>query len=222
MLVPQDTPTSVLPQHVVLTSFGSAKLAELLASLLQARKKFDPSAADHGRTGVYHALLAVDNYISEVFPQRPEVNHTLRELLYSLKSLDKGTVGPLVEPAKIDHRPPLPIQRDLLRTDAAVLMELKRLEGIERKRAADTVAGHLNKLGYRDGGTKLTGNRVAVWRGQMRKMVRTSEPAAKRYGDVLRALKLRYPDDPKAAFEYYLGCVAGMHMPTIPKKLPLK
>jgi hypothetical protein len=222
MQVPQESSASALPPHVLLTSVGVANLAQLLASLIQARKKFDPSARDHGRAGVYHALLAVDHYISELFPQRPEVNHTLRELLYSLRGLDKGTVGPLVTPVKIKHRPPNPISQSLLRADAAVLMQLKRWEKVGRAEAADSVARALNRLGYRDSGQRITGKQVALWRGQMRKAAEEPDPAAKRYQDVLRSLKAAFPKDPRSAFKYYLERVKEMLPPTISKKVALK
>jgi hypothetical protein len=137
--------------------------------------------------------------------------------LYGLRSLDNGTGVPLFEPVKICHRPPNPITQDQLRADAAVLMELKRLDRVERKLAADTVARRLSQLGYKDGGKAITGKHVAVWRGQMRN-IGTDDPAAKRYSHALQLLKARYPNDPKSAFEYYLLCVTGMHMPTIPRK----
>jgi len=212
---PVATPPSV---RLAILDPRSAELATLLASLTRAQKHFDPLATDHGRSSVYEALLAVIDYVSGIIPQRPEVVLPLRELLYSLRSLDDGTVAPLLEPVKVDNRPPNPISQDLLRADAAVLMELKRQHKVGRAEAADTVARALNRLGYRDGGQKITGKQVALWRGQMRKVVKVPDPAAKRYRYVLGMLNADFPNDPKSAFEFYLGCVEKMHPSTISQK----
>jgi hypothetical protein len=193
-------------------------LAELLACLVQARKRFDPSGPDHGRAGVYQALLGIMEYFAVVIPSRPDLAVPLRELLYALRGLDNGTIVPLVQAVELDHRPPNPISQDLLRADAAVLMELKRQAGEGRKAAAETVARRLNRLGFRDGGQRIIGKRVAAWRDQMRRAVQEPDFDAKRYFWILGKLKDRFPKDPQAAFEFFLDCMTDLDTRTIPNK----
>lgn len=215
----ESSVASSLPPSLT-ASVGSAKLGELLASLMVVRKNFDAFAPDHGRASICHALLAISDYISAIMPQRPDLVHPLRELLYGLKDLDRGTVVPLLEPAEINHRPPNSYSDELLRADAAVLMELKYQAGAERKVAADMVARRLNRLGYRDGGSPITGKRVAAWRDKLSKMAWTKDIAVQRYSFALKALAAKYPNDPASAYKFYLDCFADLDMAKIRKKVP--
>jgi hypothetical protein len=187
-----------------------------------ARKSFDPSAPNHGRDAVRYTLLAISEYISAVVPQRPDLVHPLRELLLGLKDLDRGAVVPLLQPSRIDHRPRNSYSVGSLRADAAVLMELMQQGGVSRKIAANTVARRLNRLGYRDGGSKVTGKRVTAWRDEVKIMASTADVAARQFSFALKCLKDKYAKDPMAAFEFYIDCMIDIDMPKILEKGPLK
>ena len=199
-------------------------LAELLASLMHARKAFDPSGPDHGRGGIYQALLGIIDFLTEIIPQRPDLVVPLRELLYGLRSLEDGTVVPLLQPIELAHRPPNAISMDLFRADAAALMELKVAELRAQKapkyrnEAAASVARRLNRLGFRDNGDRILGKQVADWRDRMRKGAQKSNFETKRYLSVLAKLKAKFSEDSKTAFEFFLGCMTEMHAVTIPRK----
>lgn len=215
----QENPaTAAIDRLELLKSPVEKRLAELLASLVRARKQFDPSAADHGRTAIYQALLGVIGYVSDVIPARPDLVQPLHDLLYGLKDLDRGTVVPLLRPADIENRPPNSISQKLLRADAAVLMELMQMDKVERKQAADTVARRLERLGFRDGGKSISGKRVAYWRDKMKKPDGPSDVAVSRYVFALEALKAIYPNDPMSAFRFYIDCMADLDTPAIRKK----
>lgn len=199
-------------------------LAELLATLMHARKRFDPSGPDHGRAGIYQALLGVIDCVRAIIPGRPDLAVPLQELLYGLRSLDDGTTVPLLQAVELDHRPPDAIPQGLFRADAAALMELKVMElRMQKKKkflgeAVNAVAGRLNQLGFRDSGNRILGKQVADWREHMRKGAQKPDFRSKRYFSLLAELKGKFPEDPKAAFEFLLGCMTEMHAVTIPRK----
>ena len=199
-------------------------LSELLASLMHARRNFDPSESDYGRAGIYQALLGIIDYITAVIPHRPDLLIPLRELLYGLRSLDDGTTVPLLQAVELDHRPPNGISQDLLRADAAVLMELKVMELRLQKKpkfrdeAANMVAHLLNRLGLRDGGDRIIGKQVAAWRDQMKKGVQKPDFAVKRYFWTLGELRADFRTILRRRSSISSVASSEMHAPTIPKK----
>lgn len=207
-----------------ITTRGQQHLAELLASLVRAAKSYDPSCPNHGRNGIYMALLGVIKYVEAVIPQRPDLVLPLRDLLYGLRSLDDGTTVPLLQAAELGHRPPNAISVGVFRADAAALMDLKVAEmKVQKKKrfrdeAARAVAQELNRLGFRDDGNRILGKQVADWRERVMKAAQKPNYEATHYLTALRMLKAKFPDDPRAAFSFWLGCMTEMYPVTIPKK----
>lgn len=193
-------------------------LGRLLSALMVERKNYDPSVPDHGRAAICYDLLAIIEYVSTVIPQRPDVVQPLRELLYGLKDLERGAVVPLLKPAKIEHRPPTPYSEELLRADAAVLMDLKQQADVDRKSAANMVARRLNQDGYRDRGKAIAGKCVIAWRNKVKEDAGTSNVAAQRFSLALKLLEESYPNDPDRAYAFYIDCMGDQNLPEILKK----
>jgi len=216
-------PDEVLPalEPDQLVTVGQIRLANLLTALVVARKQLDPSAHDHGRSAVCHALRATVDYISEVAYERPDLVAPLRELLYGLKNLDDGIVVSLLKAKTFGNRPPDPASIKAFRADAAVLMQLKFEEGNTLDVAGRIVARHLDRLGYLDRKQAITGKRVVAWRETVRGLAGTNDISAGRYQFALAMLKGRFPDDPKAAFDCFLDMMPDLDLAQIPKKQAL-
>jgi hypothetical protein len=195
---------------------------QLLVCLMSAQKGYEPSAADHGRSAIYQMLLGLIEHVSQILPERPDLVHPLHDLLYGLKSLDAGSVAPMLMPAPIKGRRPSPIPQELFRAAAAALMQLKQWQRVERPVAAREVARELNKLGYRDEGNELNGKGVTLWRNKMKKPVDATCPAAGRYRTILAQLKINFPNDHKSAYRFLLGLMPELATPSIPRKSSLK
>lgn len=194
-------------------------VGRLLGSLMIGRKKYKPSAPDGGREAIYDDLRAIIEFVSTVIPQRPDVVQPLRELLYGLKDLERGTVVPLLKPAKLRGRPLNSYSEELLRADAAVLMDLKQQAGVDRGVAANMVARDFNKHGYRDGGKKITGKCVIAWRNKVKENAGTSNLAvARRFSFALTLLEKSYPNEPKEAYAFYADRMRDMDPAEILKK----
>jgi hypothetical protein len=196
----------------LVASHAQIHLLELLGSLAVARKNFDQPGAAHGRTAVYQALFAVIKYVEDTIPERPDFVRPLRELLYALRDLDRGTVAALLEPQPIKHRPHMPYSEELLRADAAVLMHFKIKAGSERKVAAGFVARRLNERGYRHGNNRISGDQVIAWRNSV-KASRSKKVGSLRYRDALRRLELAFPNEPGGALAFYLSIISNLNRP---------
>lgn len=220
LLLPNE---SIHKSHAILASLvptaESDRLIQLLVGLINARKEYDPAAADHGRTSIYQMLLGLIEYISQIVPTRPDLVHPLRDLLYGLKGLDAGSVAPMLTPVEVSGRRVHPIPQELFRADAAALMQLKQWQGVERPLAAAQVALNLNEFGYRDDdGDRLDGKSVVVWRNKMKRPDDPACLAAARYNSILAELKARFSEDHQSAYRFYLNVMPDLDMPSIPSK----
>src|SRR3979409_1698211 len=102
-----------------------------LSILLQiSRMQFGPDGTDHGRSGVRNALIGIIHFISTVFVDGDDLVSPLNQLLYGLSDLDKGTVIPLLDRAKIDGRPRHSLLTQRMMAVAAVTMELHQKAGL--------------------------------------------------------------------------------------------
>lgn len=217
--MPDEVLPAVEPDQLV--TVGQGRLANLLTALVVARKQLDPSAHDHGRSAVCHALRATVDYISGVADKRPDLVVPLRVLLYGLKNLDDGIVVSLLKAKTFGNRPPDPTSTRLFRADAAVLMQLKFEEGSKLDVAGGIVARHLNRLGYQDRKKAITGRRVVVWRETVMGLAGTEDIGAGRYQFALKMLMGLFPDDPKAAFDCFLDMMPDLDLAQLPKKQSL-
>lgn len=212
--------------HSILASLvptaESDRVIQLLVCLISARKEYDPTAADHGRSSIYQMLFGLIEHVSQIVPARPDLVHPLRDLLYSLKGLDAGSVAPMLMPVEVSGRRVSPIPQELFRADAAALMQLKQWQGVERPLAAVQVALNLNELGYReDDGNRLDGKSVVVWRNKMKRPDNPACLAAARYNSILAELKAQFSEDHQAAYRFYLNAMPDLDMPSIPSKSPV-
>lgn len=191
---------------------------QLLVCLMSAQKEYDPSGADHGRSAIYKMLLVVIEHVSQIVPQRTDLVNPLLDLLYGLKSLDVGSVVPMLTPVKLNNRSPNPIPRELFRADAAALMEFKQRQGAGNDIAAGHVARDLNRLGCRDDGSKVYKKGVVVWRNKVMSPADAACPYASRYDFILAELTGKFPKDPEKAYRYLLDIVRDRYAPPAPGK----
>jgi hypothetical protein len=208
-----------MPEHLpAFQTAGQMRLAKLLKALFKARKQFDPTAHDRGRSSVCHALRALIDYVSETADTRPDIVTPLRELLWGLKNLDDGTVVGLLEANELRNRAPDSTAVKVFRASAAVLMQLKHEQGNNLAAAATSVAYQLNRQGYRDRGQRITAKRIKAWRETVMGMADQEEVGVGRYRFALKLLRGRFPSDPKAAFDCYLDMMPDIDRPEIPEK----
>jgi hypothetical protein len=197
-----------------------AALVKLSVMLQVSKYQFRPDAADHGRSGVRNALIAVIDLITEVFPDRADLVSPLNEVLYALEDLDAGRVVPLLQRAKITNRPPTALATRLFRSMAAVLMDLNQQAGLPRRGAAEKAARDLNRLGHRDEAKqRITATQLETWRDHVKAPPSAKDPGAQRYSLVLRYLQRLFPDKPQEAAKFLLDALPDLQAPKIPGKL---
>ena len=106
--------------------FNPAELAQamhLLGQALGAAPNYDPSKKpDHGRPSVVAALVGVNQLIAALFPNEPALPIPLIDLACALKDLDREIVAPLLQAAKVGHRPPNTLSDELFRALPAAAM----------------------------------------------------------------------------------------------------
>jgi len=195
----------------------TAELVKLHHKLQFATNKYRGSGGDGRRPAVRIALNALSDFLGNVYALDQDLRLPINELLYAIDDLDRGKVLELVEPAKVDHRPPNPLSNGLFRATAAALMEVYKLDKMPRKQAAAHAARKLNKLGYRsENGQRITAKEVENWRDLMKERQGKNDIAADRYATILSELKSKYPKEPKKAAQFLLGVLPDMIPPTIP------
>jgi hypothetical protein len=125
---------------------------------------------DRGRPGVIIALGALQNFLVEIYGRYdPKPLIALRQLIYALHDLDRGTTAPLLTPEKLDHRAPDPCANEAFRAFAAAAMELLMKGKVGRLEAARRVAKALRHHGYCNvDHTQITAKNVERWRDSFR------------------------------------------------------
>lgn len=187
-----------------------------LGHALGAASNYDPSKPDHGRASVVAALVGVNQLIAALFPNKPALPVPLIDLACALKDLDRGIVAPLLEAAKVGHRPPNALSDELFRALPAAAMTLLMEAGTSRKDAGREVASRLVRMGYRDqSGNRISGSQIAKWREKMMTERAAEHLAVARYQLALEQVKEK---DPAEAAKFILANIPALYPPQIPKK----
>jgi hypothetical protein len=189
---------------------------QFLAYTLREASNYDPSQPDHGRASAIAALVGVNQLIAVLFPNRPTLPVPLVDLACALKDLDRGTVAPLLQPRKLAHRAPNPLNDDLFRAIPAAAMTVLMNGGRKLGEAAGEVARGLGGMGYRDSsGNRISGSHIAKWRERMRTELASENLAVARYQLALERVK----GAPAAeAAKFLLSNMQALYPAKIPKK----
>jgi len=193
-----------------------AAAMHFLGQTLGTASHYDPSRPDHGRATVVAALVGVNQLIAALFPNKPALPVPLIDLACALKDLDRGIVGPLLQPTEISHRPPKALLDDLFTALPAAAMTLLMTAGTKREDAGREIARHLERMGYRHAsGDRISGSQIAKWRERMMTERAAENLAAARYQLALEQVK---GQDPAAAANFILANIPALYPPQIPKK----
>lgn len=178
---------------------------------------YDPSAPDGGRASVRNLLVAVIQFLSEIFPDDAYRLMPLNHLLYGLADLDNGQTVPLLKPVKVKNRPKGPLNDALLRAMAAAAMTRLMDPGLmSRQAAADEIARKLTRMGYKHSSSKLVrGSHVADWREKMETDLPSENKAVGRYRLTLGLVK-EMPG--KGAADFILQTFPTLWPSNFPKK----
>jgi hypothetical protein len=201
---------------------GAINQSELAAAMhflgqtLGAASHYDPSRPDHGRASVVAALVGVNQLIAALFPNKPALPVPLIDLACALKDLDRGIVGPLLQPTEISHRPPKALLDDLFTALPAAAMTLLMTAGTKREDAGREIARHLERMGYRHAsGDRISASQIAKWRERMMTERAAENLAVARYQLALEQVK---GQDAAAAANFILANIPALYPPQIPKK----
>ncbi len=135
----------------------------------EASREYEQGNVTARRKGVLIALGAVLNHIHEELHVDRAVTRPLRDLWDAAWDADRGARNDLLQPKKLDHRPPLS-SRDLeLMRAVAIAIDLRMMTGHNKKDAARYVAKEVIKLGVDLGGKpdRPDWKIVAGWRDRL-------------------------------------------------------
>jgi hypothetical protein len=159
-------------------------------TLPDGRRQFFKRSGDGGRATAIMQLDAVIDFFEALLGDGT-LTLPLQVLLWTLKDLDAGSVGPMANPKQMSNRPPDISSRKATRQYAAVTMQLlmdigsdKRPAGEAVKRpAAEAVAKILRQAGITikrsRGDDKIIGwKTVAKWRDQVQDEIKQEPDSA--------------------------------------------
>jgi hypothetical protein len=189
-----------------------------LSSALGAGASFDPTEPDHGRASVRAALVGVIRLIAALFPDKPALPISLNHLLYALHDLDRGKVAPLLKPCTASKNPGLSLADELFRAIPAAAMTCLILQGVKRSEAANEVAKHLGRMGYRSpSGGRFDASQIEKWREKMMTELAAENRAVAQYKLALETVKSM---EGRAAFNFLLGSMPSLYPVNFPKIPP--
>jgi hypothetical protein len=193
---------------------------QLLGEALgKASSSFTLTPPDQARAAVRAALVATIQLISALYPDEPSFPGPLNQLLYDLKDLDHGRVGPLLEPTKVPNRPPSATSEELFRAIVAAAMTLLMDGGkVSRNEAARDIARRLSKMGCKhSSGKPVTGPQIAKWREKMTTEWAAENLAVARYQ---LALQMVSGEPPVEVVALILDSLTDLSPANFPKKPP--
>jgi len=190
---------------------------QFLIETLNNSAAYNPSVPDGGRASVRNLLVAVIQFLSELFPNDAYRLMPLNHLLYGLADLDNGRTVPLLKPVKVKNRPKGPLNDALFRAMAAAAMTRLMDPGImSRQTAAEEIARMLTRMGYKHPSGKLIrGSQLADWREKMETDLPRENIAVARYRLTLDLVKAK---PGKEAAEFILQTLPAFWLPNFPKK----
>lgn len=119
---------------------------------------------DSARSQTLCALHAVIDFIRHL-PGFEGLDKPLLPLAFALHDAENGKAHPLLVPSPVSHRPPDARSKQLVRTTAAVAMELLMQSGERKNAAAARVSKALRKHGSTGHhGIRPSSSTVASWR----------------------------------------------------------
>lgn len=191
-----------------------AELATAMELLPLAAGSYDPNGPDYGRRGARNTLIAVVRLLAVLFPNTPTLPLALQDLLQGLADLDRGTVIPLLKPAKVRGRPPNPLGNDLFRALAAAAMTcLMEQQGMSLDLAARDIATRLRRLGYPAG--RISHRNIAKWREKMMTERAAENLGVQRYQLALKSTRQMTANE---AVTFLLNSLTTLSAGEFPKK----
>jgi len=159
----------------------------LFKALADARLEYD-GAQDSGRNGALLALIAINNYLTEIGASG-KLQGPFFGLASALQDLENGKLNPmLIISEKPDHRPPQTIEEGQVKAWASFCLTLLMKAGEKKALAANKVARAVVKWDS-SLATNITGNTVAAWRDRIKQGNNDSDPESRTYYELLHHIQ---------------------------------